>query len=159
MAKYLSVNREKQQRDESQARQIWADREKSLWDRVESGIRWEQARAKEALRLEVERLRQDQEAKLKAANEATKAREEEVWRRAQAEEEAKAKEEAKEAERLEKEREIAMTNAKRKAEKAEEEEKKTLGLTTADEDWGHARTILKVCVLVLFAQKISLKCI
>lgn len=125
-------------------RRRWALKEKELWAQVETGIRWDENRVR--AEMEVERKKLEEQEK--------KVREEEMKRRL-AEEKKKAEEDKKreEEERLRKEKELEeeqrlrqeeIVKAKKAAEKAEEEERKALGLSTADEDWRFARTTLQV---------------
>lgn len=132
-------------REEEEMRRRWAAGQKEIMARVEGGIRWEEARVQAILdkerkeREEVERRQKEEEEKKRLAEEKRRAEDEK--KRAEEEKERMEKEKDEE-ERVKQE---AVVQARKAAEQAEVEERKALGLTTADEDWVSARRCLKVC--------------
>ncbi|KAL1705585.1 GLE1-like protein-domain-containing protein [Schizophyllum commune] len=136
--------------EQAKFEQSWKVREKSLWDRIEAGIKVEQDKefarleAERKVREEEERKRQEEENKRK---EEERKKEEEVKRKEQAE---KQKKEAEEKQRQdERQRKAADEEQKRKedqqrqadtqAAQAKDEQAKALGGTTAMDDWRAAR--------------------
>ncbi|KIM76818.1 hypothetical protein PILCRDRAFT_826026 [Piloderma croceum F 1598] len=139
----LTIHKARLQREEAEMRRVWGARDQELWARVEGGIKWEEERV--GNEMEVERRRVEEEEK-KAREAEMKRRLEEERKRAE-EEKARLEEErvAMEKGRLEEERrkEEELANARKEAERAEEQERKALGMSTADEDWRNARVTLK----------------
>ena len=149
-AHILDTHKAQVQRKEAELRRIWGINEKDLWTRIDTGIKWEEDRVRKEK--EEELMRWLEEEKVKAEQERTRREEEEKRR---AEEERKRLEE--ERQRQDKQRveeserkEQEMAIAKKEAEKAEEDELGSLGMTTAEEDWRHARLTLKArqCPLI-----------
>ena len=148
-AHILDTHKAQVQRKEAELRRIWGINEKDLWTRIDTGIKWEEDRVRKE---KEELMRRLEEEKVKAEQERTRREEEEKRR---AEEERKRLEE--ERQRQDKQRveeserkEQEMAIAKKEAEKAEEDELGSLGMTTAEEDWRHARLTLKArqCPLI-----------
>ncbi|KAL1731331.1 GLE1-like protein-domain-containing protein [Schizophyllum commune] len=136
--------------EQAKFEQSWKVREKSLWDRIEAGIKVEQDKefarleAERKVREEEERKRQEEENKRK---EEERKKEEEVKRKEEAE---KQKREAEEKQRQdEQQRKAADEEQKRKqdqqrqadtqAAQVKDEQAKALGGTTAMDDWRAAR--------------------
>ena len=150
----LSAYRVQKVEIEEEHRRRWAEREKLLLSEIEAGIKWEEARVLEERRVEEEKeakLRQEEEEKWKEEQEEHRRRVE--AERARIEQEKKEREEE-EAKKREEEMAKAALEAKKEAEKVEEEERKAIGMTTADEDWRIARTLLKVCRFNLYPHSV-----
>ena len=132
-------------REEEEMRRRWALHQKDIWARVENGIKWEESRVQAEIeverkkREEVEKKQREEEAKQRLAEEKRKA---EADKKQQEEEATRKEKEREEQQRIQEEEAV---KARKAAEQAEAEERKALGLTTADEDWRSARTTLKVC--------------
>lgn len=137
--KALGALRVKQQGEEDLLKEQWKKRDEKLWERIDKAIKYEQDKAD--AKAEAERKRQE-EALKKQRDAETKRRLEEEKRR---HEEEKAKKE--EEERKQKEAEAEKLKTERT--QAEEEGRRALGLTTATEDWTHARTVLKVSAFLV----------
>ncbi|ESK91667.1 poly + mrna-nucleus export-related protein [Moniliophthora roreri MCA 2997] len=144
----LEKLRLQQQESEGKLRDAWRQRDKALWDRIESGIKLDQdkARAKfeeeRRIRETEERRRREEEERRQA--EEKRKREEEERKRKEAEEERKKKEEEEQRER--EEREAREREAKENAEKlqAEEAARKQTGMMTPEDDWAMARKHLNM---------------
>jgi nucleoporin GLE1 len=118
--------------------------DEELWARIEAGIKWEEERVRKERevelkkRLEEEKARAEREREIREEEERRRA--EEQRKREEEERLTMERERAEEAERKEQE----MAIARKEAERAEEEERRALGMSTAEEDWKHARVTLKV---------------
>lgn len=136
------------QNDERKLKDGWKQRDQRLWQRIDAVIRFEEEKVR--VRLEAERKAKEEEERRK--------REEELKRRA---EEEKRKQEEERRQKEEEDRQTQIQTQKQKEEEdarqkeeaararterlqADEQERKALGLTTAEEDWRHARQTLKV---------------
>ncbi|KAF8632682.1 hypothetical protein AX17_004814 [Amanita inopinata Kibby_2008] len=144
---HLNALRLQQQKEEQKLRDGWKARDQVLWERIESVIRMEENKMRK--KLEEER-RAKQEAETRRRLEEEKRRMEEERRRREEEDKRKKEEEVfrekderekKEAE--EKQRRLEEEKAKSERVKAEQEQRQVLGLSTADEDWYHARAMLR----------------
>ncbi|KAL1745938.1 GLE1-like protein-domain-containing protein [Schizophyllum fasciatum] len=136
--------------EQTKFEQSWKVREKSLWDRVEAGIKVEQDKefarleAERKVREEEERKRQeeqrkrDEEARQRAEAE-TKKRQEEEQRKAAEEERKRQEEEAQRQNDQKRQAEQQAAQAKDEQAKADAEQRKALGGTTAQDDWRTAR--------------------
>ncbi|KAJ7486218.1 GLE1-like protein-domain-containing protein [Mycena galericulata] len=135
-----------QQKEEDKLRQGWQERDKILWQRIDSVIQLEEDKVR--ARLEAERKVREQEERKRQEEEMQKRqleekrrKEEEDKRKAIEDEERRRIEEEKKQEDEEKQR---IQDEKDKAERlaAEGGHRKAAGLTTAQEDWANARSIL-----------------
>lgn len=140
---HLDALQMKQQKEESKMREWWRARDQNLWERIELVIKLEEDKVKAKLE-EERKLREEEEEKRKKeelmrrlAEEKKKQEEEE--KKKKEDNERRAREEQKKRE--DEEEKWAAEEEKAKAEKlmAEEEGRKQIGLTTADEDWRTAR--------------------
>lgn len=145
---HLDALQMKQQKEESKMREWWRARDQNLWERIELVIKLEEDKVKAKLE-EERKLREEEEEKRKKeelmrrlAEEKKKQEEEE--KKKKEDNERRAREEQKKRE--DEEEKWAAEEEKAKAEKlmAEEEGRKQIGLTTADEDWRTARGNLYV---------------
>ncbi|KIJ16218.1 hypothetical protein PAXINDRAFT_168747 [Paxillus involutus ATCC 200175] len=132
----LSALKVKQQRHINQQKMRWNEQDKVLKERVEGVIRREEEKAREIL-----------EAERKKRQEEERKRKEEQQRR-QAEEEKKREEEEKrqkqrEVEEAEKRAKEEVEREKRATLEAEQQGRNLLGMTLPEEDWDHAREMLK----------------
>jgi nucleoporin GLE1 len=136
------------QKEESLLRERWKVRDQMLWERIELVIKLEEDKVK--AKLEEERKAQEEEEAKRKKEELMrrlieeKKKQEEEERKKQEEEERRAKEEQKKKEEEEEKRMAEEEKAKAEKLKAEEEGRKQIGLTTADEDWRVARGNLSV---------------
>ena len=133
-----------QEKQEDDLRKVWKQREKALWDRIENGIKLEEEKSlakAEALRRqqeEEERLRRETEEKERLEKERQL---QEAVRKQQEDEE---KQKQKEMEEAEKKLQSELQKKKAEQEQTNDQERKTLGMTTASQDWEKGRDILKV---------------
>lgn len=122
-----------------------------MWEKIEGAIKFEEEKVR--VKLEKERkLREEEELKRKEEELKRRIAEE----RRKAEEERKRKEEEEEQRRRaaeEEEKKKAEEVEKKKSEQLakEAEERKALGMTTAEEDWVNARTTLKVSIVPILS--------
>ncbi|KAJ7160083.1 GLE1-like protein-domain-containing protein [Mycena filopes] len=144
----LNTLKIQQQKEEDQLRQGWKERDKVLWQRIDSVIQLEEDKVR--ARLEAERKVREQEER-KRQEEEMKKRQLEEQKRKEEEDKRKALEDA-ERERIELEKEKEEAEKQRiqherdQADRlaAEGEHRKAAGLTTPEEDWRNARSILTV---------------
>lgn len=129
----LSAFRLVQQNEEQKLRTQWQMRERVLWERIEGVIKIEEAKVRD--KLEVERRKKEEEDRIRQEA-ISKQRHEEERRRQEAERIKKAAEERQRAE------DVKQKMAEQLA--AEENERKSLGVTTAEQDWHRARSTLQV---------------
>ncbi|KAF7982699.1 hypothetical protein HWV62_26536 [Athelia sp. TMB] len=140
---HIAARKAQLAREEEELRRRWALYQKDIWARVENGIKWEESRVQAEIeverkkREEVEKKQREEEAKRRLAEEKKKA---EADRKQQEEEAIRKEKEREEQQRIQEEE---VVKARKVAEQAEAEERKALGLTTADEDWRSARAMLK----------------
>ncbi|KAJ6611409.1 GLE1-like protein-domain-containing protein [Mycena sp. CBHHK59/15] len=137
----LNTLKLQQQKEEDKLRQGWQARDKLLWQRIDSVIHLEEEKVR--ARLEAEKKAREQEERKRQEEEMQKRQQEEKRRQAE-EEKRKA---AEEAERLREEEERQRTQDEKDRAgrlKAEVEHRKAAGLTTAEEDWRNARSILMI---------------
>ncbi|KZP13350.1 hypothetical protein FIBSPDRAFT_797908 [Athelia psychrophila] len=143
IAQHIAARKAHLARSEEELRRLWTASQKDMWARVEGGIRWDEQRVQAEMEVErkrkeeVERNQRAEEAKRRLAEEKKRAEEE----KKRLEEEQARKEEQREQEERLKQDEVV--KARKAVEQAEAEERKALGLTTADEDWHSARSFLK----------------
>ncbi|KAF5349025.1 hypothetical protein D9758_012693 [Tetrapyrgos nigripes] len=129
------------QQAEKLLREKWQQREKALWERIEKGIKLDEDKVRAKLeeerwiREEAERKRREQEEKRLAEEKKKKE-----------EEEKKQREEEEERKRVQEEKETREREAREKAERlaAEANQRREVGLTTAEEDWAEARKSLHI---------------
>jgi nucleoporin GLE1 len=144
VAQELAARKARQQQEEAEMRRYWAEKTKNMWTSVEVGIKVDEERVRVALeeerrrREEEERKRREEELRRRLEEERIKAAEE---KRRREEEEQRQQERLREEERRRQEEAVI---ARRERENAEGDARKALGLTTAEEDWYHARMVLKV---------------
>jgi len=144
----LQQFRLKQQEDDQQLRDEWELRQKSFWTRIETTIKQEEDKVaqrsaeEQRKREEEEKKRKDEDSKKRISEEKRRAEEERTLKEEEekkhSEEEKKRKEE--EEARLQKEEE----QQKKERLEIELEQRKQVGLSTADDDWQAARNNLKV---------------
>ena len=144
----LNAMQMKLKNDEAWMRERLKARIQELWARGESVIKLEEDKVRAKLE-EERKVREEEEEKRKTdelmrrlAEEKKKQEEEE--RKKKEEEERREKEEQKKKEEEEQKRRADEETAKADKLKAEEEGRKQVGLTTADEDWRDARGNLAV---------------
>ncbi|KAI0659174.1 GLE1-like protein-domain-containing protein [Cubamyces menziesii] len=130
-----AMNLQKKQ-EEEQLRSQWKERDRKLWERIDSVIKLEEEKAR--VKAEAERKKREEEERIRREAEEKKRQEEERKRK---EEEEKRKQKEKEEE--EKRQQAEAERARAERERAEEQERRTLGFTTAFEDWKRARDTLK----------------
>ncbi|KAJ7274167.1 GLE1-like protein-domain-containing protein [Mycena rebaudengoi] len=126
-----------QQREEEKLRQGWQARDKQLWQRIDYVIQLEEAKVRarlEAEQKEEERRTKEEEDKRKAEEDRLKAIED--AERARVAEEKRNDDEEKQ--RVQDEKDKLERTA------AEAEQRKAAGLTSAEDDWRNARSILMV---------------
>jgi nucleoporin GLE1 len=137
-----------QQAAETKLRDDMKARDKLLWQRVESVIKMEEDKVKARLekekkaREEEERLAK--EAELKRRLEEEKKKEEEERKRKEAEEAQRLADEQKKKEEEDERARIAEEKEKTERLNAEEEQRNTMGMATAEQDWHKARDNLIV---------------
>ena len=151
-----------QQTEEQRLRAQWQQRDKQLWERIENVIKFEENKVKvqfEAERRkkeEEDRKRKEAELQRRLAEEKQKAEEEkkrkeeeerqqELKRQAEQQQEQQqkqAEEQQRRAEEQQKQAELEKEKSQRL--KAEEAERKKLGLSTAEDDWTRGRLSLRV---------------
>ncbi|KAF8214965.1 GLE1-like protein-domain-containing protein [Mycena galopus ATCC 62051] len=142
----LSTLKLKQQKEEDHLRQGWKERDKLLWQRIDSGIKLEEDKVR--ARLEAERKAREEEER-KRQEEETQRRQLEEKRRKEEEDKRKALEDAT-RQRLEEEKRNTEAEKQRIQDEkdrtdrlaAEEQFRKAVGLTTPQYDWQNARSIL-----------------
>lgn len=122
-----------QQTEEQKLRAQWQVRERVLWERIEGIIKIEEDKVK--AKLEAERKKREEEERRRMEAEEKRRQEEE--RKRQEAEERRREAEQRQMEEQERNRVAAQLAA-------EEKERKSLGVTTAEQDWVRARTILQV---------------
>ena len=134
------MNLQKQQ-EETRLRAQWKERDRKLWERIDTVIKIEDERVR--MKQEAERRKREEEEKAKREAEEKKRKEEE---RKRMEEEAKrnAEEEKRKMRALEEEEKRRQTEAQRERETMEGQGRSALGYTTSFEDWERARETLKV---------------
>jgi nucleoporin GLE1 len=150
----LSTLKLQQQKEEDKLRQGWKERDKLLWQRIDSVIQLEEDKVR--ARLEAERKVREQEERKRQEEEMQKRQLEEK-RRKEEEEKQKAVEDA-ERRRLEEEKrkedaeKQQIQDEKDRADRlaAEGDQRKAAGLTTPQDDWRNARSILMVGVTHCF---------
>lgn len=140
----LSSLKLKHEREEADLVARWKERSKKMWEKIEGAIKFEEEKVR--VKLEKERKLKEEEEKKRKAEELKRRIAEE---KRKAEEERKRKEEEEEQKRQaaeEEERKKAEEVERKKAEQLakEAEERKALGMATAEEDWIGARSTLKV---------------
>lgn len=140
----LSSLKLKHEREEADLVARWKERSKKMWEKIEGAIKFEEEKVR--VKLEKERKLKEEEEKKRKAEELKRRIAEE---KRKAEEERKRKEEEEEQKRQaaeEEERKKAEEVERKKAEQLakESEERKALGMATAEEDWIGARSTLKV---------------
>ncbi|KAJ7256808.1 GLE1-like protein-domain-containing protein [Mycena haematopus] len=136
----------KQQKEENHLRQGWQERDKLLWQRIDSVIKLEEDKVRDQLEAE-RKVREQEERKRQEAE--MQRRQLEEKRRKEEEDKRKALEDAT-RERMEEEKRNAevekqrLQDEKDRAERltAEGEFRKAAGLTTPQYDWKNARSIL-----------------
>lgn len=144
IAQHIAARKAHLAREEEELRRRWTTRQNDIWASVEGGIKWDEQRVQAEMEVErkkkeeVERIQRAEEAKRRLAEEKKRAEEE----KKRLEEEQARKEQQREEEERVKQDEIV--KARKATEQAEAEQRKALGLTTADEDWHSARSFLKV---------------
>ncbi|KAI0777666.1 GLE1-like protein-domain-containing protein [Trametes elegans] len=126
----------KKQQEEEQLRLQWKERDRKLWERIDSVIKVEEEKLR--AKLELERRKREEEERIRREAEDKKRQEEERKRK---EEEEKRKQQEREAEEARQQAEVERKRVEQ--ERAEEQERKALGFTTAFEDWKRARDTLK----------------
>ncbi|KAJ7213889.1 GLE1-like protein-domain-containing protein, partial [Mycena pura] len=138
----------KQQTEDEKLRQAWQERDKLLWQRIDSGIKLEEDKVR--ARLEAERKVREAEER-KRQEEQTQKRQLEEKQRKEEEERRKAAEEAErrqkeEEKKIQDEDKLRVQEEKDKATRLEAEagRRQAAGLTTPTEDWRNARSILTV---------------
>ena len=156
----------KRKEGDAKLQEVWKDRHKKFWDRIESAIKTEEenikrkieaerrAREEEERRRQEEEKRKQEEERKRKEDEERKRVEEELRRRLQEEkrqQEEEAKRQAKEEEERKKSEEEETkkrteeeARIKKERFQTEEQSRVSLGLTTADEDWTHSRQTLLV---------------
>ena len=132
------MNLQKQQ-EENRLRAQWKERDKKLWERIDTVIKVEEDRQR--AKQEAEQKKREEEERIRREAEEKRRQEEERKRK---EEEAKRKQKALEEEENRRQAEAQREQEAREA--AEAQERKALGVTTAFEDWKRARDVLKVRV-------------
>lgn len=130
----LSAFRLVQQNEEQKLRAQWQVRERILWERIEGVIKIEEAKVKTKLEAERKKKEEEERARREAQE---RQRQEEERKRQEAE---RIRQAAEERQRQEEERKRVAAQLA-----AEENERKSLGVTTAEQDWHRARTMLQVC--------------
>jgi nucleoporin GLE1 len=144
----VNTGRAKLQKYEQLMREQWKAQEQQLWERIELVIKLEEDKVKAKLE-EERKVREEQERKRKTEElmrrlVEEKKKQEEEDRKKKEDDERRAKEEQKKKEEEEEKRAAAEEKAKSESLKAEEEGRKQIGLTTADDDWRNARGDLAV---------------
>ncbi|KAJ7069482.1 GLE1-like protein-domain-containing protein [Mycena amicta] len=142
----LSSLKIQQQREEDSLKRGWQERDRALWARIDAGIKVEEDKVR--VKLDAERkVLEEQESKIreeearKKAEEDRKRREEEETKRAAEEKERLRVEEEKR--KQEDERRQAQDEQDKAARLAAEADgRKAIGITTAEDDWRMARSIL-----------------
>ncbi|KAF7298730.1 hypothetical protein MIND_00820500 [Mycena indigotica] len=135
----LSSLKIQQQKEEDTLKRTWEERDKALWARIDAGIKVEEDKVR--VKLEAERKVREEAERKRLEEEARKNAEEERKRKEQEE----IKRAADEKERLRVEQEKRQQEEERRRaqdEQATADGRKTIGLTTAGEDWRTARSIL-----------------
>ncbi|KAK7048672.1 GLE1-like protein-domain-containing protein [Favolaschia claudopus] len=135
-----------QQREEDRLRTGWKERDKLLWQRIDSVIKLEEDKvrtrleAERKVREQEERKRQEEEMR-KREQEDKRRKDEEDKRKAQEDEARQRAEEQKQKDDAEKQR---IQDEKDRADRlaAEGEHRKAAGLSTPEDDWRNARSIL-----------------
>jgi nucleoporin GLE1 len=145
---HVNTGRAKLQKYEQLMKEQWKAQDQRLWERIESVIKLEEDKVKAKLE-EERRVREEEEKKRKAEElmrrlAEEKKKQEEEDRKRKEEDERRAKDEQKKKEEEEEKRAAEEEKAKSERFKAEEEGRKQIGLTTADEDWRNARGDLAV---------------
>ncbi|KAH9920021.1 GLE1-like protein-domain-containing protein [Epithele typhae] len=126
----------KRQQEESQLREQWKERDRKLWERIDTVIKVEEDRVR--VKLEQERKKREEAERVQRAEEEKKRQEEERKRKVE-EEARKQKEQEEEVKRKQAEAE----KVQREREAAEVDQRHAMGNTTAFEDWKLAREQLK----------------
>lgn len=130
------------QKHEAQIRDMWKQRDREMWDRVEKAIKLEEDKVK--ARLEAERkAREEEERRRKEAEEKARLERERQQQEAEKkrrEEEEKRQQDEREAQQKQQEAELA--KQKEQQEQAEAQTRQQIGMTTAKEDWTKARDLL-----------------
>lgn len=143
----LDKFRLKQQEDDQRLRDEWEQRQKSFWTRIETAIMQEEEKVvqnsteEQRKREEDEKKQKDEDLKRRILEEKRRAEEEQMQKEA---EEKKRSEAEKKRKEEEEERQQQEEQQKKDRLKAELEQRKQVGLTTADDDWQAARSDLKV---------------
>ncbi|KIK26281.1 hypothetical protein PISMIDRAFT_676065 [Pisolithus microcarpus 441] len=132
----LEAVRIRERDEEAWLRQKWKDEDRARTERLEAAIKLEEAKVRAAV--EAERRKREEAERRRHEEEEKKRRELEARRKAD-EETKRAKEEGER-----REREIQEAERRKKEKEAEEaENRKLVGLVSANEDWVHARQTLK----------------
>ncbi|KAJ7080508.1 GLE1-like protein-domain-containing protein [Mycena epipterygia] len=137
-----------QQKEEDKLRQGWQERDRLLWQRIDSVIQLEEDKVR--ARLEAEKKVREQEERKRQEEEMRKRQQEEKLRQDE-EDKRKAAEDA-ERQRIEDEKKKEDAENQRIQDesdkvdrlKAEAEQRKAAGLTSAEDDWRNARSTLTV---------------
>ena len=115
-----------------------------MWQRIESAIKAEEDRVRAQLEAErkqrEEMERKQREVEEKARQEKERQLQEELRRKKEEEERQKQKQQEEEARKQQEE----LAKKKGEQEKAEQEERKALGMTTASQDWKAGRDYIQV---------------
>ncbi|KAI1798234.1 GLE1-like protein-domain-containing protein [Ganoderma leucocontextum] len=130
-----AMNLQKQQ-EEAALRAQWQERDRQLWARIDVVVKKEEERLH--AKQEEERKKREEEERLEREAEEKK-RQEDARKREEEEDKRKQKEKDEEEERTK----LVAAKAQQEREQAETEARKTLGHTTAFEDWKRARDILR----------------
>ncbi|KAF8882102.1 GLE1-like protein-domain-containing protein [Infundibulicybe gibba] len=143
----LETMKIQQQREETRMREGWKMRDQKLWERIETVIQLEEDKVRKRIEAEnkakeeEEKQRKQEELKRRLVEEKKKQEEEQKRVAEEEERQKKEQEDRKEKEELLKREEEKKLKSDRV--KAEDGQRKTLGLTTAEEDWRQARINLQ----------------